>query len=43
MKIKLLKRYKKNEFTFSKLKELGVMAIRGPRSVTNKLSKELNK
>ena len=43
MKIKLLKRYKENEFTFSKLKELGVMAIRGPRSVTNKLSKELNK
>lgn len=43
MKVKLEKRYKKDEFTFSKLKELGVRAIRGPRSTTSKLSKELNK
>ena len=43
MKIKLLKKYNKEEFPFSRLKELGVRAIRGPRSITSKLSKELNK
>ena len=43
MKIKLLNRYKQDEFTFKKLNEYGIKAIRGPRSVTNKLSKELNK
>ena len=42
MKIKLLKKYKKDEFTFKKLNEYGIKAIRGPRSVTDKLSKELN-
>ena len=43
MKIKLLKKYKADEFTFKKLNEYGIKAIRGPRSVTDKLSKELNK
>lgn len=43
MKIKLLKKYKKDEFTFKKLNEYGIKAIRGPRRVTDKLSKELNK
>lgn len=43
MKIKLIKKYKGNEFTFNKLNELGIKAIRGPRSITSKLSKELNK
>ena len=43
MKIKLLKKYDKNEFTFKKLNEYGIKAIRGPRSVTEKLSRELNK
>ena len=43
MKIKLLKRYKKGEFDFKRLNECGVNAIRGPRSITAKLSKELNK
>lgn len=43
MKIKLLKRYKEDEITFSKLNKLGIKSIRGPRSVTSKLSKELNK
>lgn len=43
MKIKLLKRYNKNEFTFKKLNEFGIKSIRGPRSVTKELSKELNK
>lgn len=43
MKIKLLKKYKADEFTFKKLNEYGIKAIRGQRSVTDKLSKELNK
>ena len=42
MKIKLLKRYKQDEFTFKKLKEYGIRAVRGPRSVTSKLSQKLN-
>ena len=42
MKIKLLKKYKEDEFTFKKLNEYGIKAIRGPRSVTDKLSKKLN-
>ena len=43
MKLKLLKRYNKEEYTFETLKKYGVNAIRGPRSITSKLSKELNK
>lgn len=43
MNLKLLKRYKEDEFTFKKLQEYGVNAIRGPRSIPLKLSKELNK
>lgn len=43
MKIKLLKRYNQDEYTFEKLKSYGIRAIRGPRSITDKLSKELNK
>ena len=43
MKIKLLKKYKQNEFTFEKLNECGIKAVRGPRSVTSNLSKELNR
>lgn len=43
MKIKLIKIYKKDEFTFKKLNEYGIRAVRGTRSVTSKLSKELNK
>lgn len=43
MKLKLLKRYDKEEFSFETLKRYGVNAIRGPRSVTSQLSKELNK
>lgn len=43
MKIKLLKRYKEDEFTFEKLKnEYGIFAIRGPRSVPNSLRYKLN-
>ena len=43
MKIKLIKRYNQNVWTFKKLKEYGIKAIRSPRSITNKLSEALNK
>lgn len=43
MKIKLLKRYEKDKFTFKKLNEYGIKAIRGPRGLTKKLSEELKK
>ncbi len=43
MKIKLLKRYKPDKFTFDVLKdEYGIYAIRGPRGITNSLSAALN-
>lgn len=42
MKIKLLKRYNSDEYTFEKLNEYGIKAIRGPRSITKKLSDEIN-
>lgn len=42
MKIKLLKKYNKDEFTFTKLNEYGIKAIRGPRSMPEKLSKDIN-
>ncbi|MCR5120017.1 MAG: MmcQ/YjbR family DNA-binding protein [Lachnospiraceae bacterium] len=42
MKIKLLKRYKPDQFTFEVLKEeYGIFAIRGPRGITNSLSEAL--
>lgn len=43
MKIKLLEQYDKDKYPFSKLNEYGIKAIRGPRSVPEKLSNELNK
>lgn len=43
MKIKLVKRYKEGIFNFNLLKECGINAIRGPRSINEKLSKLLNK
>lgn len=42
MRIQLKHRYKEDEFTFSFLKEFGVNAIRGPRSVPESLQKVLN-
>jgi len=43
MKIKLLKRYKPEKFTFDVLKEeYGIYAIRGPRGIPNSLSAALN-
>ena len=42
MKIKLLKRYKPDRFTFDVLKEeYGIYAVRGPRGITNSLSEAL--
>jgi len=43
MKLKITKRYPENQFTFLKLNEYGVKAIRGPRSMPKKLSEEMNK
>lgn len=42
MKIKLLKRYKRDAFTFEKLKsKYGINAVRGPRGIPNSLSAAL--
>ncbi|SEM11142.1 Predicted DNA-binding protein, MmcQ/YjbR family [Butyrivibrio sp. ob235] len=42
MKIKLLKSYKRDEFTFDKLKsEYAIYAVRGPRGIPNSLSAAL--
>ena len=44
MRIKLLKRYDPNRFTFDVLKdEYGIFAVRGPRGIPQKLSEVLNK
>lgn len=43
MKIKLLDSYNKELFPFSKLKEYGVNAIRGPRFMPKELSNYINK
>ena len=42
MKIKLLKRYDPEEFTFDVLKdEYGIFAVRGPRGIPHSLSEAL--
>ncbi len=43
MKLKLLARFDKADYTFEKLKEYGIRAVRGPRLITKKLSEEINK
>lgn len=43
MKIKLLKKYGNDEFTFDKLKEYGVTSIRSPRRVPSRLCQELDR
>lgn len=44
MKIKLLKRYQPDRFTFEVLgKEYGIYAVRGPRGIPDQLSKALEK
>ena len=43
MKIKLLKRYSPDRFTFQRLKEeYNIFAVRGPRGVSHSLSEDLN-
>lgn len=41
MKIKLLRRFEKEQLPFRKLNEFGVFAVRGPRSLPNSLSYEI--
>lgn len=43
MKIKMIKEYNPDEFTFGRLKTYGVNAIRGSRKVPKKLSEDLNR
>lgn len=44
MRIKLLRRYRPEQFSFSKLKEeYGIYAVRGPRGIPNSLSAALKK
>lgn len=43
IKLKLIKKYNDNEFTFERLKNCGVKSVRSPRGITSKLSEELNK
>ena len=44
MKIRLLKRYAPDQFTFEVLKsEYGIFAVRGPRGIPNPLSAALEK
>lgn len=42
MEIKLVKKYNPGEFTFKKLNEFGIKAVRGPRSLPEKLLAKLN-
>ena len=41
MRIKLLKKYSNDLFTFNVLNKYGIKAIRGPRSLPKELLKEL--
>ena len=43
MRIKLLKKYDNDEFTFDKLKEYGVTSVRSPRKAPSRLCQELDK
>ena len=43
IKLKLIKKYNDNEFTFERLKNCGVKSVRSPRGITSKLSEVLNK
>ena len=43
MRIKLLKEYEPEQFTFERLgKEFGIFAVRGPRGIPDSLSEALN-
>ncbi|MBR1883832.1 MAG: MmcQ/YjbR family DNA-binding protein [Clostridia bacterium] len=41
MELEVINRYDKNLFTFKRLNELGIKAIRGPRTITEALKKEI--
>ena len=41
IKVKLLKRYNKGDYSFEKLKDYGITSVRGPRRISSKLSLEL--
>lgn len=43
MKLKLIRKFKEDEYLFTKLKKYGVTAIRGPRRMPKVLSEEINK
>lgn len=43
MKLELLQEYGRDQFSFERLKEYGVYAVRGPRGVPNSLSHELGR
>ena len=43
MQIELLRKFDKADYPFSKLKDYGIKAIRGPRHIPKELSKEINK
>ena len=43
MELEIVKKYDKNKFPFKKLNELGIKAIRGPRTITEELKKEIEK
>lgn len=42
MKIRLLGKFDKDKYTYDKLKEYGIKAIRGPRSMPKELSIKIN-
>ena len=43
MKLKLLEKYDKDQYSLDELKKYGIKSVRGPRHVPKKLSNELNK
>lgn len=43
MDIKLIEKYDKDKYTFTKLNKYGIKSIRGPRSITEDLRREMNK
>lgn len=42
MKIKLLERFDKDKYTFEELRQYGIRAVRGPRTMPKELSEEIN-
>ena len=42
MEIEIVEKYDKNKYTFKRLNKLGIKAIRGPRTITEALKKEID-